>query len=334
MPDRSVLFRTLFEHSTDGVLLTRPHGEILRANPAACDVLRMTEAEIRRRGRDGIVVPSPAFADALALRARSGLVHAEAVYQRGDGTTFVGEFTSVLIPTEGGDEQAYVIFRDITAQRDLARQMGEQAFALAAHRRLLVEALEGSDLGHWDWELSTDRVSYSVAWPALLGFGPDEVAPLYSAWATLVHPDDRDRVNADVVAHLKGEAPLIDTEYRMRSKDGRWRWIQSRAKVAERDDRGRAVRLAGTHADVTRRREAEELLREALAANERLVAELSAALNSVKVLSGLVPVCAWCKRVRSDEGYWQQLEHFISERSHAKFTHGMCPECYEKQSRP
>lgn len=80
----------------------------------------------------------------------------------------------------------------------------------------------------------------------------------------------------------------------MRSKDGRWRWIQSRAEVAE----------------------------------------LSAALNSVKVLSGLVPVCAWCKRVRSDQGYWQQLEHFISERSHARFTHGMCPECDEKQSRP
>jgi len=63
----------------------------------------------------------------------------------------------------------------------------------------------------------------------------------------------------------------------------------------------------------------------------RISRELQDALDKVKVLSGLIPICAWCKKVRNDEGYWQQVETYISENSEASFTHGMCPECKEKQ---
>lgn len=59
--------------------------------------------------------------------------------------------------------------------------------------------------------------------------------------------------------------------------------------------------------------------------------ELEEALEKVKVLSGIIPICAWCKKIRNDTGYWDQLEHYISEHSDADFTHGVCPECYEKQ---
>lgn len=59
--------------------------------------------------------------------------------------------------------------------------------------------------------------------------------------------------------------------------------------------------------------------------------ELEKALEEVKVLSGIIPICAWCKKIRNDSGYWDQLEHYISEHSDADFTHGVCPECYEKQ---
>ena len=54
------------------------------------------------------------------------------------------------------------------------------------------------------------------------------------------------------------------------------------------------------------------------------------ALKEVKTLSGLIPICAWCKKIRNDKGYWSEVEHYIGEHSKAEFTHGMCPECYEK----
>jgi PAS domain S-box-containing protein len=63
---------------------------------------------------------------------------------------------------------------------------------------------------------------------------------------------------------------------------------------------------------------------------KRLIDELSAALNKVKTLSGLLPICASCKKIRDDKGYWQQVETFIKERSDANFSHGMCPDCMER----
>jgi type VI protein secretion system component VasK len=64
-----------------------------------------------------------------------------------------------------------------------------------------------------------------------------------------------------------------------------------------------------------------------LAHLKREMYELRSALDQVRQLRGLLPICAWCKRIRNDEGYWQQLEHYIQERSDAKFTHGICPAC-------
>ncbi|HEV2118145.1 MAG TPA: response regulator transcription factor [Terriglobales bacterium] len=60
------------------------------------------------------------------------------------------------------------------------------------------------------------------------------------------------------------------------------------------------------------------------------VAQLQEALSRVKQLQGLLPICSYCKRIRDDHDYWQQVETYMSEHSQATFTHGICPECYEK----
>ncbi len=61
-----------------------------------------------------------------------------------------------------------------------------------------------------------------------------------------------------------------------------------------------------------------------------LIKDLQEARDEAKKLSGLIPICAWCKRVRDDEGYWKQVELYISEHSEAEFTHAICPECKQK----
>jgi hypothetical protein len=62
----------------------------------------------------------------------------------------------------------------------------------------------------------------------------------------------------------------------------------------------------------------------------KLIQDLTAALSQVKALSGLLPICASCKKIRDDRGYWQQVETYIKERSNADFTHGICPECVQR----
>ncbi|HTV55047.1 MAG TPA: response regulator [Terriglobia bacterium] len=64
------------------------------------------------------------------------------------------------------------------------------------------------------------------------------------------------------------------------------------------------------------------------------VAELEEALGRVKKLQGLLPICSYCKRIRNDENYWQQVECYIEEHSGAEFTHGVCPQCYDEIVRP
>jgi DNA-binding response OmpR family regulator len=60
------------------------------------------------------------------------------------------------------------------------------------------------------------------------------------------------------------------------------------------------------------------------------VVELQEALSKVKQLSGLLPICSYCKRIRSDENYWEQIDRFVSEHSEAEFSHGICPPCLER----
>ena len=64
-----------------------------------------------------------------------------------------------------------------------------------------------------------------------------------------------------------------------------------------------------------------------------LISELQTALADVKTLSGLLPICAWCRQVRNDEGYWTQLERFVSEHSDTRFSHGICPKCAAKMTK-
>jgi PAS domain S-box-containing protein len=79
------------------------------------------------------------------------------------------------------------------------------------------------------------------------------------------------------------------------------------------------------HKDIARRKIAEQV-------REDLIIELQNALARIKTLTGLIPICAWCKKIRDDKGYWKKVETYIREHSDASFTHGICPECLKKES--
>jgi hypothetical protein len=74
----------------------------------------------------------------------------------------------------------------------------------------------------------------------------------------------------------------------------------------------------------------ETRLRVALAANQATVLELQGALENVRTLTGLLPICMFCKRIRNDQGYWDRIEAYISKRTDARFSHGLCPECLDE----
>jgi response regulator RpfG family c-di-GMP phosphodiesterase len=81
---------------------------------------------------------------------------------------------------------------------------------------------------------------------------------------------------------------------------------------------------------LVRIKRAEDTLREKEKEQQRLISELKEALAEIKTLKGFIPICASCKKIRNDEGYWDQLEAYISKHTEAVFSHGICPECAEK----
>ncbi len=88
--------------------------------------------------------------------------------------------------------------------------------------------------------------------------------------------------------------------------------------------------MAGVLVDIDARKRTEETLRVTLAENERLVVELRAALDSIRTLEGLLPICMYCKSIRDDAGAWSRIEAYVSRRTNVAFSHGICPECYVK----
>ncbi len=126
-------------------------------------------------------------------------------------------------------------------------------------------AVQGSQDGLWDWDLTTDEVYYSPRYKAMLGYKEHEFPDRREEWARRIHPDDLERVRGELRAHFKGRESLSWVEFRMRHKDGAYRWIRSRAFVLRDPISGRVYRMAGSHEDITDRKEAEERLRQTLA---------------------------------------------------------------------
>jgi len=89
------------------------------------------------------------------------------------------------------------------------------------------------------------------------------------------------------------------------------------------DDNGRIIAGVEVVRDITERKRME-------AEKEKLISDLQEALNNINTLTGLIPICAWCKKVRDDKGYWKKVEKYIEENSEASFTHGICPNCLQK----
>ncbi len=134
------------------------------------------------------------------------------------------------------------------------------------HQERLALALQGADLGSWDWNVPTGETRFNDRWAEMLGYRLEEIEPRLEAWETLIHPDDLPRVLEVLTAHLEGRTPSYETEHRLRHKSGSWVWVLDRGRVIERDTAGCPLRAVGTHLDISERKRVEEALEKRLVA--------------------------------------------------------------------
>ena len=140
-------------------------------------------------------------------------------------------------------------------------ELKNTAQALADSEQRWELAVSGANDGIWDWNPQTNEVYFSPRWKSMLGYRNDEIDSQVDEWISRVHPDDLAHTMEELQRHLRGETDFYQCEHRMRCKDGRYIWILDRGRALIDAD-GKAVRMLGSHSDVTERRVAQERERE------------------------------------------------------------------------
>ena len=156
----------------------------------------------------------------------------------------------LITDSDGSPPLLLGISRDITKRRLL-----EQSLRDAEERVRL--ALHCSGDGVWDLNCQTEAMSYLDGWEGILGYNNTDVELTIEGYLRLIHVDDIARMRTELERHVAGEVPAFQCEFRMRTKDGGWRWVLSRGKLWSRTDDGQPLRMIGTHTDITSRKVAE-----------------------------------------------------------------------------
>ena len=160
----------------------------------------------------------------------------------------------------------------VAIYNDLTEQQKAQ-IELARSREQYELAVRGSNDGIWDWDLRTNALYLSPQWKRMIGFEDHELPSSFNSFESRIHPDDHDRVFGYVQEYLNGSIDNYEIDFRLRHKDGSYRWIMARG-AALREESGKPYRMAGSHTDVTDRKLAEEHLRDSLQATETILEAL------------------------------------------------------------
>jgi len=127
--------------------------------------------------------------------------------------------------------------------------------------RQLALVLDASQLGFWDWDIVSNKVVRNERWAKMLGYSLKDIELTVKQWIDFIHPDDQAMACKSIQDCLEGVASLHSIEYRMQTKDGQYKWILDQAQVVERDANHKAIRMCGTHTDITERKLMEEQIR-------------------------------------------------------------------------
>ncbi|MFN8467521.1 MAG: PAS domain S-box protein [Caldilineaceae bacterium] len=160
-----------------------------------------------------------------------------------------------VIGEDGSKRNILVVALDITA-----RKRAEESERVLARR--LRQAVQAANVGLWDLDLRTNRSYYSPEWKHQLGYAEDEIGDDHAEWEQRVHPDDLPQAQATMQAYLAAPGPNFEQEFRMRHKDGSYRWILTQASLVY-DETGSATHMCGSHIDITEAKRAQLALAEA-----------------------------------------------------------------------
>lgn len=252
-------FRAIIDNSPALIFLKDSEGRYLLVNRRFEELFHVANRDLIGKTDDEIFPPAQAAAfranDRKVLEGEAPMEFEEvALHDDGPHTSIVVKFP--LLNAQGECSAICGIATDITE-----RKRAEAALQIAQTK--LRQTLQASNTGLWDWNTVTNEVEFTTEWKRQLGYEDHEIVGRFEEWEARLHPADRERAMGYVRAYLEKPEGEYAQEFRLRHKDGSYRWIAARASFAP-EPAGRRVRLLGSHIDITGRKRAEEQLQDTL----------------------------------------------------------------------
>ena len=267
--------RSITDSAQDAIITMDAQGQVSYWNPAAIRIFGYAREEAIGRNLHDLIAPQRYLAAHCAAFPE---------FQRTGHGEAVGKTLELSALTKAGKEiqvalslsairlndawEAVGIIRDITESKQTEE-------ALLKSREQYMLAVNGSNDGIWDWDLRDNSLFLSPKWKRMVGYEDAELPNAFTSFEERLHPQDLPRVRAYLDRYLKGEISDYSMEFRFRHRDGSYRWILSRGE-ALRDEKGIPYRMAGSHTDITGRKEAEGRLLESEALHRSLMENLPA----------------------------------------------------------
>jgi len=247
------LLRGLIDSVPDLIAFRDRNGRYLGCNKAFADAYGLAEVDIVGRSDADVFGGRLPLAEAGPGPVATAERHEEWL-EAADGTLrLLDTLRTPYFDAAGGQLGEIRISRDFTERRKVREQIAER------ERRLML-ALEGAELGLWDWDVPSGRATFSPVWGRMLGYTVDELPSSISTWESLVHADDWRDIRASLEPHLRGIVDAYRAEYRLKHKRGHWVWVLAAGRVLDRSETGAPLRMVGIHQDISQRKAMEESL--------------------------------------------------------------------------
>ncbi|TDO91259.1 diguanylate cyclase with PAS/PAC sensor [Halanaerobium saccharolyticum] len=246
------LMETLIDKLSTWVVIVDQQGQLLFTNQTIREMTGYTEAEIKTM-EDWYkkAYPDPESREKVKKHFQYDIENniKDRTYKI---TTAAGDYKYFNFRYSNLDD-GKILFEII----DISHRI-KQKQELKELKERLELALEGGNIGIWDWNPANDTVHFNDNWAQMLGYELSDLDNNLNTWLDLVHPDDKDQALKDVKDHLEGKTNKYQNEHRVKIKSGDWKWIRDIGKVTERDESGNAVRVVGVHIDIDQEKRAAE----------------------------------------------------------------------------
>jgi PAS domain S-box-containing protein len=248
--------QAIIELARDSIFIWDGAGRITYWNSGAERLFGWTAAEAMGQEVHHLLatqLPAPQ-PDVMADFLRDGYWEGKLIRRRKDGAEVVVHSGWTLQRHANGASAA-----TLEINNDIKERVRIEAELQESEERLRL-ALDAISEGLWDWNIQTGEVQRSDQWLRLLGYSREETIARVDFWNSIVHPDDLPEINAGLQAHFDGLTPAYQCECRLRMRSGEYRYFINRGRVVARDGDGRPLRMVGIDADITARKEIEQVL--------------------------------------------------------------------------